>query len=121
MVARRWITPLGDYELRYGRPRGDDTMTSAVVLRLRMRRGSCPLLPHFGSRLYTIDKLTSTSGRLAESFAHEALGDLVQRGVIRDLVVKGTVHDDHLTLLVAFRDEGGARRPVEFTWRVGSL
>lgn len=119
MVARRWLTPDGDYELSAGRPRADETMASAVLLRLRMHRGSCPVMPTLGSRIHTIDKLTKTTARLAESYAKEALEDLVKRGDIRALEVTGAVDGGRLDLVVAWRDRGGRRRSVEFTRKVG--
>lgn len=124
-AKRRWIDPLtGDHVVESGGPREDDTSASAVVLRLRTKRGTMAVLPAFGSRLHKITKASTPAERLAEAYAREALGDLVRAGTIRDVRVKASTvaisGGAALTLEIAFRDTAGDQRTVRYRHQLTS-
>lgn len=124
-VAQRWIDPLtGDYVVENGGPRGDSSMASQVVLRLRTRRGSCVVMPTLGSRLHLITRRVPGADRLAAAYVREALDDLVERRSIRDLKV--TVESVSsgggaaLLITVSFRDTSADQRSVRYLHRLAS-
>lgn len=124
-AARRWIDPdSGDYVVENGGPRGDDTRASKIVLRLRMRRGSCAVLPRFGSRLHLITANAAGSLRMAEAYAREAIADLIRSGEIRDVKITASVISESgttaLGLDVSFRDTDQDRRTARYTHRLGA-
>lgn len=124
-AARRWLDPeTGDYIVESGSPRADATRASQVLLRLRMRRGSCPVAPKLGSRLHTIEKATRGSARLARAHAIEAIADLVERREIREEtvdveVVKLPTGGAAFAITVEFTDSASDRRTVQYTSSVG--
>jgi len=123
--VRRWIDPeTGDYVVESGRPRADTTLASAVLLRLRMRRGSCPLLPTLGSRLYLIRKNTESALRLAKHYAFEALDDLIRDERITNVAVETeAISIDGgaaLGVTVSFTDGAGDQRTVQYQRRLGA-
>ena len=63
---------------------GGEALVNEVLFRLTARRGSLPLMPELGSRLYLLSR-EKPSGRqmLARRYAEEALAEL------SDLTVKG--------------------------------
>lgn len=124
-ARRRWIDPqTGDYVVENGGPRADDTRASKVVLRLRMRRGSCPVLPTLGSRLHLITSNVPGATRLAKAYGREALKDLITSGEIRDVEVEASVitvsGTTALALEVSFCDTDQDRRAVPYTHRFGA-
>lgn len=122
LARRRLLNPMtGDVTLERGSPKADDTLASSVVLRLRMRRGSCPVNRRLGSRLHTIDRISPQSERLAADYAREALADLVERGDMSDLAVKTSLPGRNaIGLDISFRDRSGRARSVNYTHRVGA-
>ena len=124
-AARRWLDPMtGDYVVERGSPRADDTNASNILLRLRMRRGSMPLLPTFGSRLHLITRNAQSALRLAEHYAYEAIEDLVRDGSIRGVVVKAESLSKNggafLAVTVSFSDSAADARTVQYERRLGA-
>ena len=123
LAKRRFIdATTGDYELDAGRPRNDDTVRPKVLLALRMRRGTCPVLPRFGSRLHLLRKILPDTPRLAAAYVREALKHLVDAGELRDLEVTATVigtHTKGLHLVASYRDRAGESKSISYTHRMG--
>lgn len=121
-AARRWLDSVtGDYVVERGAPRADSTRASQVLLRLRMRRGSCPVRPRLGSRLHTIRKATASAARLAEGYALECVDDLMRSEVIFNVQVRSTVYvkPAAIEVSVSFDDSSGQSDTVTFTSKIG--
>jgi len=121
-AARRWIEPLtGDYVVERGGPRSDSTRASQVLLRLRMKRGTCAVRPQLGSRLHTIRKATAGAARLADGYALESLDDLIRSEAIRNVRVTSTVYVQPaaIGIEVAFEDSSSETRTVTYTSQIG--
>jgi phage gp46-like protein len=122
-IRRRIVAETGDYALANGSPEGDDSTISQVLLRLRMRRGSCAVRPDFGSRLYLIDRVVPGCTARAEDYAREALRDLVLSQRIRDLTVTASIENERsgavLALSIRFKDSSNDQRTVRFNRKVG--
>lgn len=110
-ARRRWLTVNGDYVFEHGGFRNDTTHVSQVVLRLRMRLGSC-VLPTLGSRFFEIQQLDDSSLKLAESFGRECVADLVKSGAIRDVVVAASRTNSKLNIAMDFKDSFGRQQSV---------
>jgi phage gp46-like protein len=120
-AKHRQIDPMtGDYTVERGSPVADATAASLIVLRLRMRRGTFPLLPNFGSRLHTLTKVIPGVERRAVDFVFEAIADLIKRRVVREVTVAAEVSGSQLLIEVAFKDTDDDERSVRYTHRVGS-
>jgi phage gp46-like protein len=123
-ATRRWIDPTsGDYVVENGGPRADATRASKILLRLRMRRGTCAVLPSLGSRLYLVTSMTPGAERQARAYAREAIADLIRAGEIRDVAVEAKARmvagTASLEIEVSFTDTDGDRRSVPYTHRLG--
>lgn len=124
--ARRWLDPMtGDYVVESGGPRGDTTRASQVLLRLRMHRGSCAVMPTLGSRLHMIRKATPGAARLATSYVFEALDDLIRARLIREVdvtvdIVSVPGAGAALAINVSFLDTSSDQRSVAFTSAPGA-
>jgi phage gp46-like protein len=119
-TRRRYLDPqTGDVVLERGSPRSDITVTSVVLMRIRLRRGSSAVAPRLGSRLHTIDRISAQSERLARDYVRECLSDLVERGDVASLVVTSSrPAPNAIGLEVAFRDRSGRARGVAYTHTV---
>lgn len=123
-AARRWLDPqTGDYVVENGGPRADTTHASKILLRLRMKRGTCAVLPSLGSRLHLIKTMTPGSKRLARAYAFEAIDDLIKAKEIRNVeidvetsIVAGTAS---LEIEVRFFDSDNDPRSVTYSHRLG--
>lgn len=119
-ARRRYIdATTGDYVLVKGAPKNDNTFASAVVLRFRLQRGSSPLFPELGSRFHTIRKIITSTPRLVEAYAVEAVQDLIDRGDIREFKATAKVVGNAIQLTASFRDQNGNRPSVTYRVTVG--
>lgn len=114
VAGRTTIEPeMLDYLIQNGAPREDETHTSTVVLLLLLRRGSCPVAPELGNRMFEeLQKLGDGAERQAEAFAREALLPLTRPRAITDLQVTAPVVDGRLCLDVDFKDKDGRPRSL---------
>lgn len=104
-----------------GTPREDLSAVPDVLVRLRMKRGSCPLLKRLGSRLETLEKLDGTTKRFASDYCAEAVADLVERGDVRELVTDVQFSTGgRVTFVLHYRDRAGQAQAVPYTYRTGS-
>ncbi len=87
----------------------DDTMTSAVLLRVNTHRGSVPGMPWFGSRLHTLTTLGDVSARVAEGYLLESVSDLIQEDKIRNVTVRATTDGTVLKWELSFEDQADQR------------
>lgn len=117
-MRSEYLTDDGELELVDGDVRLDDTPRSDVLLALRTPYGRCPLDPTFGDRTYTIQKITRSTQRLAETFTAQALEHLVQTKRIRDLDVRCTLVGRALVRRVSYR-VGAEREAVELRTPIG--
>lgn len=108
-AIRRYIVPnTGDYEVENGGPKNDSSHASAIVLRIRMRRGSMPSDPNFGSRIHLVRSTNPAGLRLVEAYAVEAIQDLIDRGLINEVGAAATRYTGGLVRLVlTYRDAAG--------------
>jgi phage gp46-like protein len=90
----------------------DPTMATAILLRVNTQRGSVPGLPWFGSRLHTLTTLGDTTARVAEGFLLEAVGDLVNAGLVRDVTVRAEVDGTVLTWELSWVDQADRRQSL---------
>ena len=90
----------------------DETMSTAVMMRVTTHRGSVPGMPWFGSRLHTLTTLRDTSARIAEGFLLESVGDLVRAGKIRNVNVKAEVDGTALKWELSWEDQADQRQTL---------
>ena len=90
----------------------DDTMGTAVMLRVTTHRGSVPGMPWFGSRIHTLTTLGDTTARVAEGFLLECVGDLINNGKIRDVTVKAEVDGQALKWEMSWIDQSDRRQSL---------
>ena len=115
-TKRPWLdAESGDFVFENGAPKHDASAMTHVVFALRMRRGSCPLMPKLGSRLHEIRTARANSAARAESYVREALKHLTDRGEVRGLVVQSTANRGRLDLVIAYRDRASVQRTVRYT------
>ena len=122
-AIRRYIDPnTGDYELENGGPKNDSSHASAVVRRIRMRRGSMPSDPNYGSRIHLVRSTDPAGLRLVEAYAVEAIQDLIDRGLIGGVVAKATKYTGGLVRLVlSYKDASGKPQgPLSLDIAVGA-
>mgnify|MGYP002597065262 CR=1 FL=1 len=87
------------------RAEGTDELLQRVLWKLSIPRGSFPLLPQVGSRLYLLGReKPAARGTVGAGYAAEALAE------VPDLQVTG-----------ATWDEGGQRLHVELKWKGAPL
>jgi len=91
---------------------GDETMSTAVLLRITTQRGSVPGLPWFGSRLHTLTTMGDTTARVAEGFLLESVGDLIRDGRIRNVNVRAETDGTTLKWEMSFEDQADRRRTL---------
>jgi phage gp46-like protein len=114
---RRWIDPAThDYVVENGDFKQDEGSTSKVVLALATKKGSCQVLPWFGSRLHEIRFADERGRGLAETFAKQALAHLV--GELVGLSIKASVVNQTAILLVIVWRRGTRPVRVQYTARV---
>lgn len=89
---RRLISHLrqheGDYVVQAGGLAGDDGFTSKAYLALKTKRGSCTVIPEFGSRLHEVKTADEAGARQAQGLAADAVAHLLAE--VPDLTVTGT-------------------------------
>ena len=69
---------------------GGEGLVNEVLFRLTARRGSCPLLPELGSRLYLLQREKPSDWQsLACQYAAEALAELSDLTVTQARVTRG--------------------------------
>lgn len=104
-----------------GTPREDLSAISDVLVRLHMKRGSCPLLKTLGSRLAKLEKLDNNAKRFANDYCAEAVADLVERGDVRELATDVQFSTGgRVTFVLQYRDRSGKAQAVPYTYRTGS-
>lgn len=119
-ATARYIDPAtGDYEIKNGGPRNDDTPASKVVLRMRTERGSMPGFPTLGSRIHTIPSLTEAGMRLAETYAIECVQDLIDAGEIKETVAVAQKLNRYMHLVLSYVDIQGRPGAVPYNKPVG--
>lgn len=99
-----------DLLLRNGQLVEDPTMATAVLLRVTTHRGSVPGMPWFGSRIHTLTTLGDTTARIAEGYLLESVGDLVNAGKIRNVVVRAEVEGTVLKWELSWEDQADRRQ-----------
>ena len=117
-MLSEYLTAEGEHEFVDGDIRTDDSPRSDVLLVLRTPYGSCPLAPTFGDRTFTIQKMTRSAPRLAETFTKQALTHLVDAGRLPDLEVKATPVGRALRRVVSYR-VGKKRESIEVRTPIG--
>lgn len=121
-AIRRYLDPnTGDHELENGGPKNDDSQASAVVFRVRQKRGSSPSEPNIGSRIHLV-KSTNPSGlRLIEAYAVECVQDLVDRKLISKVLAKATKYTGGLVRVVlSYKDANGIPHTIPVIKAVGA-
>ena len=94
------IDPLKrDFKLVDNRLVEDQSMESAVLLRVTTQRGSVPGMPWFGSRLHTLNTLNELSVSIAEGYLIEAVSDLISDNRIRNVSVRAAIDESDPTCL----------------------
>ena len=84
---------------------GGDALLQRIFFKLKARRGSFPLLPELGSRLYLLSRERPSGRRAAaEMYVREALADEPDLA-LTELTV--TERDGELTLDMTFSYDGG--------------
>jgi phage gp46-like protein len=99
-----------DLLLVHGQLVEDPTTATAVLLRVTTHRGSVPGMPWFGSRLHTLTTLGDTTARIAEGFLLESVGDLINAGKIRNVIVRAEVEGTTLKWEMSWEDQADRRQ-----------
>ena len=97
--------------------KGDEAVLQRMLMKLTARRGQCPFMENFGSRLWTLDRLRPADRQAAaEQYVLEALRDepglmveqvtLAENGGKSSLTVNAVKDERRLTAEMALGQEG---------------
>jgi phage gp46-like protein len=120
-LNERWQSPkintkTHDFEFEDGDLVMDDTPHSDIAFALGTVRGSIPVNPDFGNKVFTIRKLTGVVPIQAEEYCREVIDKFRDEGVVKDIQIAAEVQGGWLLAWeVAYELDGDERRVVNLT------